>query len=108
MLAAAEPVTLLCAFSFVLFSVYGIALGAYGLLRTGFIAFCLIIVASVISLGVSIANVALVYDSYIGIRILGPSAWKIFYYAFYCIQPIGSLFSVIALTILTVWVVRKV
>ena len=108
MLAAAEPVTLLCAFSFVLFSLYGIALGTYGLIRSGFVAFFLIIVASVISLGVSIANVALVYDSYIGIRILGPSAWKIFYYTFYGIQPIGSLCSAIALTILTVWIVRKV
>ena len=77
MLANVEPVTLLSASSLVLFSVYGLALGAYGQLRTGFTAFFLIIVASVIGLGVSIANVALVYDSYIGIRILGKSAWKI-------------------------------
>jgi hypothetical protein len=67
MLAVVDPVTL-SASSFVLFSVYGLALGAYGLLCAGFMAFFLIIVASV-GLGVSIANVALVYNSYIGIRI---------------------------------------
>jgi hypothetical protein len=80
----------------------------YGLLRTGFMAFFLIIVASVISLGVSIANVALVYDSHIGVGILGKSAWKIFYYAFVCIQPIEALLSAIAMTILTVWTAREV
>jgi hypothetical protein len=79
MLAVAEPVTLLSAFSFIVFSIYRLALGVYGLVRTGFIAFFLIIVASVIGLGVSIANVALVYDSYIGMRIFGQSGWKIFY-----------------------------
>ena len=30
------------------------------------------------------------------------------YYAFVCIQPIGSLVSAIAMTILTVWIARKV
>jgi hypothetical protein len=108
MLATVEPVTLLSASSLVLFNVYGLALGGYGLLRTGFMAFFLIIVASVIGLGVSIANVALVYDSYIGIRILGKSAWKIFYYAFVCIHPIEALLNAIAMTILTVWIARKV
>jgi hypothetical protein len=107
MLATVEPVTLLSAFSFVLFSVYRLALGAYGLARTGLMAFSLIILASVIGLGVSIANLTLIYDSYIGIRILGQSSWKIFYYAFVCIQPVESLLSAIALTILTVWITHR-
>jgi hypothetical protein len=94
--------------SFVFFSVYSVALGAYGFIRTGFIAFFLIIVASVIGLAVSIANVALVYDSSIAIRLLGRDGWKIFYYAFYSVQPIGSLITAVAMTMLTVWITRKV
>jgi hypothetical protein len=107
MVAVVDSVTLLSACSFVLFSLYGLALGVYGVMRTGWIAFFLIIVSSAVGLGVSIANVALVYDSYIGIRILGQSAWKMFYYAFVSIQPIGSLLNAIALTILTIWVTRR-
>ena len=105
--AVVDPVTLASACTFVFFSVYGIALGLYGFVRTGLLAFFLLIAASVIGLGVSITNVALVYDSYIGIRVLGQSAWKIFYYTFVCIQPIGSLLSAIALTILTVWITHR-
>jgi len=33
---------------------------------------------------------------------------EIAYYAFVCIQPIGSLLSTIAMTILTVWIARNV
>ena len=107
MVAVVDPVTLASACTFVLFSVYSIVLGLYGFVRTGLLAFFLLIAASVIGLGVSVANVALVYDSYIGIRVLGQSAWKIFYYSFVCIQPIGSLLSAIALTILTVWITHR-
>jgi len=107
MVAVVDPVTLASACTFVLFSVYGIALGLYGFVRTGLLAFFLLIAASVIGFGVSITNVALVYDSYIGIRVLGQSAWKIFYYTFVCIQPIGSLLSAIAMTVLTVWITHR-
>jgi cyanophycinase-like exopeptidase len=107
MVAVVDPVTLVSAGTFVLFSVYSIALGLYGFVRTGLLAFFLLIAASVIGLGVSVANVALVYDSYIGIRVLGQSAWKIFYYTFVCIQPIGSVLSAIAITILTVWITHR-
>ncbi len=107
MVAVVDPVTLVSACTFVLFSVYSIVLGLYGFVRTGLLAFFLLIAASVIGLGVSVANVALVYDSYIGIRVLGQSAWKIFYYSFVCIQPIGSLLSAISLTILTVWITHR-
>ena len=107
MVAVVDPVTLASACTFVLFSVYSIALGLYGFVRTGLLAFFLLIAASVIGLGVSIANVALVYDSYIGIRILGQSAWRIFYYTFVCIQPIASLLSAIAMTILTMWIAHR-
>jgi hypothetical protein len=107
MVAVVDPVTLASACTFVLLSVYGIVLGLYGFVRTGLLAFFLLIAASMIGLGVSVANVALVYDSYIGIRVLGQSAWKIFYYSFVCIQPIGSLLSAIALTILTVWITQR-
>jgi hypothetical protein len=107
MVAVVDPVTLASACTFVLFSVYSIVLGLYGFVRTGLLAFFLLIAASVIGLGVSVANVALVYDSYFGIRVLGQSAWKIFYYSFVCIQPIGSLLSAIALTILTVWITHR-
>jgi len=107
MVATVDTVTLGCAVSFVFFSVYTIALGTYGFMRTGFIAFFLLIVASAIGLAVSIANVALVCDSYIGIRLLGRDGWKIFYYVFYSVQPIGSLVTAVAMTILTVWIIRR-
>jgi hypothetical protein len=107
MLAVVEPVTLFCAACLVVFALYVVALWAYGFIRTGSIAFFLLLVAAVIALGVSLANVALVYDSYLGIRLLGRSAWKIFYYVFVCIQPVESLLSVIGLTMLVTWVTRK-
>jgi len=107
MIAVVDPVTLACAVSFVFFSVYTIALGIYGFMRTGFAAFFLLIVASAIGLAVSIANVALVYDSYIGMRLLGRGGWQIFYYVFYSIQPIGSLLTAVAMTMLTVWIMRR-
>jgi hypothetical protein len=107
MVAVVYPVTLASACTFVLVSVYSIVLGLYGYVITGLLAFFILIAASVIGLGVSVANVALVYNSYIGIRVLGLSAWKIFYYSFVCIQPIGSLLSAIALTILTVWITQR-
>jgi hypothetical protein len=108
MFAIVETVTLFSASLLVLFSVYWLALGAYGFFRTGLLAYFLIIVASVLGLGVSIANVALIYDSYIGIRILGQSGWKLFYYTFVCVQPVGALLSVIAMTLLTLWITRRV
>jgi hypothetical protein len=107
MLAFVDFVTLASACSFVLFSVYHIALGLYGFLRTGLFWFFLLIASSVIGLGVSVANVAMVYDPYIGIRVLGQSAWKVFYYSFVCIQPIGSLLSAIGFTILTLWITQR-
>ena len=100
MLAVIEPVTVACAASFVFFSVYLIALWIYGLRRTGSSAFFLLLAAAVIGLGVSLTNLALVCDSYIGIRLLGRDAWKIFYYAFVCIQPIQALLGAVGLTIL--------
>ncbi len=107
MLAVIEPVTVASAASFVLFSVYLIALWIYGLGRTGSPAFFFLLAAAVIGLGVSLANVALVCDSYIGIRILGRDAWKIFYYAFVCIQPVQSLLSAVGLTILVLRITNR-
>jgi len=107
MLASVEPVTLVCALSFVLFGAYSVALWIYGLIRTGSVAFVLLLVAALIGIAVSVVNVALVYDHYIGIRLLGQAGWKIFYYAFVCIQPIESLLSTIALTMLVIWISRK-
>jgi hypothetical protein len=106
MLAVTDTVTLFSAISFVLFAVYSVALWTYGFIRTGLLAFPILIIAAVIGIAVSIANVALVYDSYIGIRLLGQSAWKIFYYAFVCIQPIQTLLSAVALTMLVIWITR--
>jgi hypothetical protein len=107
MLAVFEPVTVACAALLLLFSLYLVALWAFALVRTGSFAFALLLAAALIGLGVSIANVALVYDSYIGIRLLGPSMWKIFYDTFVCIQPIGSLLSAVALTMLVIWITRR-
>jgi hypothetical protein len=107
MLAVVDPVTLLCAMSFVVFGVYSVALWVYGFIRTGLVAFGILIVAAVIGIAVSIANVALVYDSYIGIRLLGRTGWRIFYYAFVCIQPLESLLSAVALTMLVIWITRR-
>jgi len=102
-----EPVTLLSAASFVVFALYSIVLYAYGLIRTGLIAFVLLLVSGVIGVAVSLTNVALVYDRYLGIRLLGRSGWMIFYYAFVCIQPIEGLLSVIGATLLVFWITRK-
>jgi len=107
MLAVADTVTLFSALSFVLLGVYSVALWIYGFIRTGLLAFLLLIIAAVIGIAVSAANLALVYDSYIGVRLLGHGAWKIFYYAFVCIQPIESLLSAIALTMLVIWIARR-
>jgi hypothetical protein len=107
MLCVIEPLTVLSAISFVFFSVYGLALGVYGFVRRGSIAFVFMIVSSAIGLFVSIANVALVCDSYIGMRLLGHTGWKIFYYAFVCVQPIASLLTAIAMTLLTLSAIRK-
>lgn len=106
MLAMREPVTVLCALSFILFGVYLLALWAYGYVRTGLIAFSILIIAAVIQIAVAFSNVALVFDPYIGIRLLGRTGWRIFYYTFVCIQPIESLLSAVALTILVAWITR--
>jgi hypothetical protein len=107
MLAIVEPVTLFCAASLVIFALYVVALWTYAFTRTGSISFVLLLVAGIIALGVSLANVALVYDGYLGIHLLGRSAWKIFYYVFVCIQPVEALLSVIGLTMLVTRVTRK-
>jgi hypothetical protein len=107
MLCTIEPITVLSAISLVLFDVYGLALSIYGIIRTGFTAFLILIAVFVIGLCVSIANVALVCDSYIGIRLLGATGWMIFYYVFVCVQPVGALLTAIALTMLTLRTLRK-
>ena len=107
MFAVIEPVTVASAASFVLFSVYLIGLWIYGLSRTGASAFLLLLAATAIGLGVSLANVALVCDSYIGIRLLGRDAWKIFYYVFVCIQRVQSLLTALGLTILVLRITNR-
>jgi hypothetical protein len=106
MKAMTDVVTFLCALSFVIFGVYSLALWIFGSIRTGLIAFYLLIAAALIHLAVSVCNVALVYDHYMGIRLLGHAGWTIFYYVFVCIQPIESLLAAIGLTMLVIWIIR--
>jgi hypothetical protein len=107
MLAVIDPITLACAASFVFSSTYLIALWVYGAMRTRSFAFFVLMAAALMGLAVSIANVALVYDSHIGIRLLGHDGWRIFYYAFVCIQPIQSWLSIVGLTALVLRTTRK-
>ena len=106
--ALTDVVTLLCALSFVIFGVYSLALWIFGSVRTGMSAFYLLIAAALIHLAVSVCNVALVYDHYMGIRLLGHTGWTIFYYVFVCIQPIESLLAAVGLTMLVIWITRRV
>ncbi len=107
MTAPLDLVTCLCALSFIVLGIYALALWIYALVRTGFGFFWLLVIASVLGVIVSIINAALVYDHYVGIRLLGQPGWKIFYYAFYCVQPVESLLSVVGSTILVIWITRR-
>ena len=78
MKAVTDIVTFPCALTFVIFGVYSLALWIFGSIRTGLIAFYLLIAAALIHVAVSVCNVALVYDHYMGIRFLGHAAWKVF------------------------------
>jgi hypothetical protein len=106
MTSPGDFVTLLCAISFVVFDVYALALWVYVLVRTRLAFAYVFVLEAVVALILAVINVVLYHDPYVGVRLLGRSGWKTFYYVFVCVQPMNALIDVVGLTILVFWISR--
>jgi hypothetical protein len=106
MTAPGDFVTLVCAISFVVLDIYALALWIYVLVRTRLNFAYLFVLEGFVALALAVINVVLYYDPYIGVRLLGRSGWKTFYYVFVCVQPVNALIGVVGLTILVFWISR--
>jgi hypothetical protein len=108
MTAPRDLVTLVCAIGFIVLNLYYLGLWIYALHRTR-LGFCYILVATgAVGVFLSVINVVLYCDPYVGVRGLGLPGWKVFYYLFVCIQPINVVASYIGFTLLVAWMTRRV
>jgi hypothetical protein len=60
----------------------------------------------VVGLVLAVINVLLYRDPYVGLRLLGRSGWRTFYYMFVCVQPVNALIGLVGLMIFVVWISR--
>ena len=89
-----------CTVGFVIAYLFGLGLWLFGLLRTRFSFFYVLIAAAVLGLVLSVINVVVYYDPKFMPALLGPRGFALFFYWYIWLLLFQFVLSLVGLTIL--------